>query len=63
MRVEQFKADMLNAVATERVPDRVVLLSITAVSCASGKLVFAPVPPEVVAQELDPSHVVLVPTL
>lgn len=45
-----------------RVPVNVVLLSMTAVSCASGKLLLLPVPPDEGAHELEPAQVVLVPT-
>ena len=62
---EVVRADELNV--PELYPPRdielaVVLLSIIAVSCASGKLASAPAPPEDVAQDDDPAHVVLEPT-
>lgn len=46
----------------ESVPVNAVLWSITAVSWARGKLVSAPVPLDISAQEDEPAQVVLVPT-
>lgn len=54
--------NLLTPLPTDRVPVSVVLLLMTAVSWASGKLVSAPAPPLVVAHELEPPQVVFVPT-
>lgn len=60
--VEQSNALMLKTVVRDNVPVSAVFSSITAVSCANGKLSLLPASPEFNAQELDPTQVVFVPT-